>query len=255
MAAPLDGTTVLLTGASKGIGAAIARRLGADGATLVAHYGADEEGAREATAAIPGDRCRLLAADLSVPGSGRRLFGEAVAAAGRIDVVVLNAAVMPDSPIDGEDDAWDEAWERSLRVNVVEPASLMREAVPHFLEHGGGIVIAMSSWNAHRAAGNPKLIAYSASKAAIRNATQSIARAHAKDGVLAYVVAPGIVRTRLSETSAASLGGEAAVTATLAMGEWVPPEEVAELVAFLATGRCRHLTGATLDVNGASYIR
>jgi NAD(P)-dependent dehydrogenase (short-subunit alcohol dehydrogenase family) len=73
--------------------------------------------------------------------------------------------------------------------------------------------------------------------------------------VLAYIVAPGIVRTKLSEESAASLGGEHVVTAQLAMGEWIPPEEIAELVAFLATGKARHLTGATLDVNGASYIR
>jgi NAD(P)-dependent dehydrogenase (short-subunit alcohol dehydrogenase family) len=85
--------------------------------------------------------------------------------------------------------------------------------------------------------------------------TQTVARNYAAAGILAYVVAPGIVRTRLSEASAAARGGIEAVNAALAMGEMVPPEEVAELVAFLATGRCRHLTGATLDVNGASNIR
>lgn len=142
-----------------------------------------------------------------------------------------------------------------MRVNAIEPAAIMREATRHFVARGGGVVIAMSSWSAQRASGNPALIAYGASKAALRNATQSVARAHAKDGVLAYVIAPGIVRTKLSEVSAASLGGEEVVTAQLAMGEWVPPEEIADLVAYLATGRARHLTGATLDVNGASYIR
>ena len=84
---------------------------------------------------------------------------------------------------------------------------------------------------------------------------QTIARNYATNGVLAYVVAPGIVRTRLSKASAAARGGIEAVNAALAMGEMVPPEEVAELIVFLATGRCRHLTGATLDVNGASNIR
>jgi NAD(P)-dependent dehydrogenase (short-subunit alcohol dehydrogenase family) len=83
----------------------------------------------------------------------------------------------------------------------------------------------------------------------------TIARAYAKENILAYIVAPGVVRTRLSENFAATQGGEAAVTANLAMGEWVPPSDIAELVAFLATGRCRHLIGATLDVNGASYVR
>ena len=85
--------------------------------------------------------------------------------------------------------------------------------------------------------------------------TKTIARAYAKENILAYIVAPGVVRTRLSENFAATQGGEAAVTANLAMGEWVPPSDIAELVAFLATGRCRHLTGATLDVNGATYVR
>jgi NAD(P)-dependent dehydrogenase (short-subunit alcohol dehydrogenase family) len=85
--------------------------------------------------------------------------------------------------------------------------------------------------------------------------TKTIARAYAKENILAYIVAPGVVRTRLSENFAATQGGEAAVTANLAMGEWVPASDIAELVAFLATGRCRHLSGATLDVNGASYVR
>ena len=97
--------------------------------------------------------------------------------------------------------------------------------------------------------------AYAASKAALRNLTQTIARNYAKDGVLAYVVAPGIVRTPMAEISAEARGGIDKVHAALAMGEMVPPEEVAELVAFLATGTCRHLTGATLDMNGASYVR
>ena len=85
--------------------------------------------------------------------------------------------------------------------------------------------------------------------------TKTIARAYAKENILAYIIAPGVVRTRLSENFAATQGGEAAVTASLAMGEWVPPGDIAELVAFLATGRCRHLSGATLDINGASYVR
>jgi NAD(P)-dependent dehydrogenase (short-subunit alcohol dehydrogenase family) len=85
--------------------------------------------------------------------------------------------------------------------------------------------------------------------------TQTVARNYAREGVLAYVVAPGIVRTRMSEISAKVRGGLDAVNAILALGEMVPPEEVAKLIAFLATGRCRHLTGATIDVNGATYIR
>jgi NAD(P)-dependent dehydrogenase (short-subunit alcohol dehydrogenase family) len=113
----------------------------------------------------------------------------------------------------------------------------------------------MSSWAAQRGSGNPHLLAYAASKAALKAATQTIARAHAADGVLAYVIAPGMVRTQMSVDAAAQSGGEAGTSATLAMGEWVPPEEIGELIVYLAGGTRRHLSGATFDVNGASYIR
>lgn len=251
----LTGKTILLTGASRGIGAATARALGAAGASLVAHYGGHREGAEEAVAEIPADRRLLLQADLSEPGSARALWRDAVGWRGRIDVLVANAATMPTTAFDGEDDAWDDGWTAALRVNVLEPASLIREAVRHFLEHGSGTVITLSSWAAQRGSAISHLNAYAASKAALANVTQTVARNYAADGILAHVVAPGIVRTRLSEASAAARGGIEGVNAALVMGEMVPPDEVADLIAYLATGSCRHLTGATLDLNGASNIR
>ena len=123
------------------------------------------------------------------------------------------------------------------------------------IANGGGVLITMSSWAANRGSGNPKLAAYAASKAALGAVTKTMARAHARDGVLGYCIAPGTVRTDMSVRSARNQGGEDAVTASLTMGEWVPPREVADLVAFLASGTRRHLSGATLDINGASYIR
>jgi NAD(P)-dependent dehydrogenase (short-subunit alcohol dehydrogenase family) len=251
----LTGRTILLTGASRGIGAATARVLGARGCALVAHYGSHREGADEAVAAIPAADRLLLQADLSTPGSSRSLWREAVAWRGRVDVVVVNAATMPVTPFDGAAEDWDEGWRQALQVNVLEPASLIREAVGHFVEQGSGTVITLSSWAAQRGSAIPNLAAYAASKAALANLTQTVARNYAASGILAYVVAPGIVRTRLSEASAAARGGVDAVNAALAIGEMVPPEEVAELIAFLAAGTCRHLTGATIDLNGASNIR
>jgi NAD(P)-dependent dehydrogenase (short-subunit alcohol dehydrogenase family) len=251
----LDGKVVLLTGASGGIGSVTAATLGAGGASLVAHYGRNREGAEAAVAALPEERRLLVQADLAQTGAARGLFAEAVAWRGRVDVVVVNAATLLETPIDGSNELWDENWDATLRVNVLEPVSLMREAVRHFLDVGGGTIVALSSWAAERGSAIASLSAYAAWKAAVRNVAQTIARNYAKDGILVYVVAPGIVHTPMSEISAVARGGIDAVNVMLAMGEMVPPEEVAELIAFLATGRSRHLSGATIDVNGATYIR
>jgi 3-oxoacyl-[acyl-carrier protein] reductase len=251
----LDGRVVLLTGASGGIGSVTAATLGERGASVVAHYGSNREGCEAAVAGIPVERRLVVQADLRRPGAARGLFAEAVAWRGRVDVAVVNAATLLETPFDGTDELWDENWEATLRVNVLEPVSLMREALRHFLETGGGTIVALSSWAAERGSAIARLSAYAASKAAVRNVAQTIARNHAADGVLVYVLAPGIVHTQMSEISAIARGGIDQVNAALAMGEMVPPEEVADLIAVLATGRHRHLSGATIDVNGASYIR
>jgi len=253
--AGLNGRTVLLTGASKGIGARTARALGEAGARVVAQYASDEAGARESTAAIPDERKLLVQADFTEPDAVARLWEAAVGWRGRVDVLVNNAAVMPATPLDAGDADWADGWEQALRVNVRAPADLIRAAVPHFVAQGGGVLITISSWVAQRGPRDPALIAYAASKAAVKALTQAVARHHAKDGILAHVIAPGVVGTELSLVAAERTGGVDALLAGLAMGEWVPPEELAALIVFLARGRVRNLTGATLDVNGASYLR
>ena len=252
----LSGRVVLVTGTSKGIGTEIARAVGAAGADLIAHYGADRAGAESAIAGIDKTRVKLIGADLKDKAAVERLWSESLAWRGRIDVLINNAAVMRiGGGIESSDADWDQVWDEALKVNVLAAAQLMRNAVRHYLQSGGGTLITISSWAAQRGPGNPALMAYAASKGAVLSATKTIARNYANKNILAYVIAPGVVRTRLSEQAAAAAGGEAAFTAALAMGEWVPPAELGELAAFLATGRCRHLSGATLDVNGASYIR
>lgn len=251
----LHGRTILITGASRGIGAACVRAAGARGATIIAHYGSHREGAEEAVSALAEERRFLVQADMSAPGAARKLWRELLAVHRRIDVVVVNAAVSVETPFEASDEEWDAGWERTLAINVLEPVSLMREALGHFLASGGGILITLSSWAAQQGSALPQLPAYAASKAAVKAATQTIARAYGKQNVLAYVIAPGIVRTRMSEVSISHRGGLEQVNAALAMGEMAPAEEIGSLVAYLASGECRHLTGATLDVNGATYVR
>jgi len=256
IAIDLSGKTILLTGASKGIGAATAAILGEAGAHVVAHYGSDRAGAEAATAAIPAERLLLVQADLADLDAVERLWTEALAWRGRIDVLVNNAAVMDFSgSFSAPLETWDRVWDQALDVNVKAPARLMRDAVNHYLEVGGGAIITISSWAAQRGVTNPATIAYGASKAAVRSTTQSIARAYARDNILAYVVTPGVVRTRLSEQFAATQGGEDQISATLANGKWVSPAELGNLVAFLASGAVPQMSGATIDVNGASYVR
>jgi 3-oxoacyl-[acyl-carrier protein] reductase len=254
----LKGKIVLLTGASSGIGAATARILGECGANIVAHHlnASDRKGAEAALAEVPDERRLFVAADFADNGAVDALWRSAIAWHGRIDALVLNAANLVWGGFDDDDETWDRSWSEQLQVNVVAPARLMRSAVRHWRESGGGVLITFSSWNAQRGSTNPAQIAYAASKGAIKAAAQTIARGFASQNILSYVLTPGIVRTRMSEEFAAiQPGGEAAVTASLAMKEWVPPSEIGHLVAFLCSGRVRHLSGATLDINGATYVR
>lgn len=250
----LTDRVVLLTGASGGIGSVTATQLLERGAHVIAHYGGHREGA-EAACAIAPERALLIQADLADPDATRELWRQALAWRGRIDVVIANAAAAIALPFDATDAEWDDGWERTFRTNVFSPATLIRAALPHFVECRQGVVIGISSWAAQRGSALEPHTAYAASKAALQNLIQSIARNHTGDGVLSYVVAPGIVRTPMSAISAQARGGIEAVNAMLPLGEMVPPGEVAELVATLAGGTIRHLSGATLDINGAANIR
>ncbi len=254
----LENRTILLTGASQGIGATTARVLRRYGAGLIAHHRGDEERADLTTAlGEPDDeRLRFVAGDFLVDDEVDRLWSEALAWRGHIDTLVLNAAMMwPHGGVDDDEDTWLESWQRHQQVNVLAQARLMRAAVRHYRERGGGVIILMSSWVAQRGVTDPSMLPYAATKAAIRAVAQSIARGYADQGILIYLVAPGIVSTKMSLDFAELQGGIDAVTETLAMKEWVPPAEIGELVAFLASGRVKHLSGATLDVNGATYVR
>jgi NAD(P)-dependent dehydrogenase (short-subunit alcohol dehydrogenase family) len=254
----LSDKTILLTGSSSGIGAATAGVLAAAGASIIAHHrnAEDRAGAVAALARAPAARRIFLAADFGDLAAVDRLWAEACAWRGRVDVVVLNAATLIWGGVDDDDATWDRSWSEQMAINVIAPTRLMRGAVRHWRISGGGVLITLSSWNAQRGSTNPAQIAYAASKAAIKASAQTIARGYAKQNILSYVIAPGIVRTRISEEFAAlQPGGEATVTASLAMGEWVPPREIGELVAFLSTGKARHLSGATIDLNGATYVR
>ena len=252
------GKTVIVTGASKGIGAAIASAMVAAGARVIAHFGSDRAGVDAAVAAGKVRQVSVLQADFAHADEVDRFWEQAFSFAdGRIDVLVNNAGVMCQSGgISDPMQEWDRVWAEAMAINVHAPARLMRHAVRSWLAAGeAGSIIGIGSWVSTRGTANPGAMAQSAPKVTIAAGTKAVGRNYAAEGILADVIGPGVVRTRMAEERAAKTGGEAAVTAALPMGEWVPPAEIAELAVFLAEGRARHMTGATIDINGAAYIR
>ncbi|WP_134742268.1 SDR family oxidoreductase [Nocardioides sp. 503] len=250
---PLTDRTVLLTGASGGIGSATARTLLADGADVIGQYRQEREAAEAAVAGPDAARARLVQGDLSTPAAARDLWRAAEAVA-PVDVLVLNAATMASTPLHGTDEEWDAGWERLLAVNVVGAGALLREAVRTFASRGGGTAVVVSSWAAEQGSRILDASGYAASKAAIRNLAQTLARHHAADGVRVYIVAPGVVDAGMG-VAGQQPEQQQAVADGLAMGRLVSATEVASLIAFLATDACPSLSGSTLDVNGASYVR
>jgi NAD(P)-dependent dehydrogenase (short-subunit alcohol dehydrogenase family) len=250
---PLEGRTVLLTGASGGIGTVTAKALAADGATVLAHHRDDGATVRAALADVPDERAVLLGGELNTPDDARRLW-RAACERHDVDVLVLNAATMPETPVDGPDDVWDAGWQQALQVNVVAAGALLREAVRTFVARGSGTAIVLSSWAAEQGSRIRDVSAYAASKAAIRNLAQTFARNYARDGLRVYILAPGVVRAGMG-VHGHDEESLAVVADGLAMGRHVEAVEVARMITFLAADGCPSLTGSTLDINGASYIR
>ena len=229
-------TTVLLTGASRGIGLACREALRASGATVLAH-------------ATTGD----LPADLADPDSPADLWTRALdRTGGAIDVLVNNAGVFEANPLDADD--WTASWERTMRVNLTASAELCRLAVLHWQAASRpGRIVNVASRAAYRG-DSPAHWHYAASKAGMVAMTKTIARGYARDGILAFAVCPGFTMTGMADDYLASRGGDK-LLAGIPLGRVADPAEVGEAVRWLALDAPASMTGAVLDVNGASYVR
>ncbi len=244
----LNGKTLLVTGASRGIGAAAAKTAHEAGARVLLHASGPGEAADKAAAAAGGE---MIFEDLSRPGAGTRLMAEAVKQAGRLDAVVNNAGIFMPSPIDGSDEGWAEGWAQTMAVNVHAPADICRAAIHHFRDKGGGIVVNVASRAGHRGDG-PDHAAYAASKGAVLAMTKTFARAYSGEDILFYAIAPGWVETRMAPQD---IENRKNALKDIPLGRVASPEEVAAMILFCASGACPSATGATFDVNGASYVR
>jgi 3-oxoacyl-[acyl-carrier protein] reductase len=246
MSGRLQDRTVLITGASRGIGAATVRAVAKGGARVIVHYGRGEDEARVLLKEIDG-RGWIIQADLAHRDGARRLWEAAEKAASRIDAVVNNAGIRTPTRIEDDLRSWQEAWHREMQVNVFAAVDLCRFAIVHFRKHGGGKIVNMSS-RAGQRGHLAEFMPYAASKAALINVTKSIARSLAHERVIAVAIAPGFVRTNMADEFIAMHGKHAL------FGE-LPLKEIPEAEEVVLDPLQRSLNGATLDINGASYVR
>jgi 3-oxoacyl-[acyl-carrier protein] reductase len=252
MGTPLEGMNVLVTGASGGLGSAIVERLAAEGAMPIIHFGWNKAAAQALLEKI-GGKGRLVQGDLSLREGPEDLWNKAMSMTNRIHAVVNAAGIRTEAPLSGSLASWHSAWRSEFQVNLFAAADLSRNAILHFKENGGGRIVNIASRAGQRGY-SAEAMAYGASKAALINLTKSIARSFGQDGVTAVAIAPGWIRTDMAEDFIAK-HGEAAAVADIPIGAMALPEEVAELTAFALRPSQRSLNGATLDVNGGSYIR
>jgi len=247
----LSGQTVLVTGASRGIGAAIARTLGQAGARVALHYGRSQDQA-QALATEIGNGSAVFAADLAEPAACAALWQDVVSRFGTVDAVVNNAGIAIESPLDHATDDWIRDWDLTMTVNVTATALLCRSALAHFGARGGRIVN-IASRAAFRG-DTPDYLAYAASKAAVVALTRSIARGFGKRGVKASTLAPGFTRTDMAQAFIDQYG-EAFAMGDIALDRLTEPKDIAPTVAFLLSGLADHATGTSIDLNAASYVR
>lgn len=247
----LSNTSVLVTGASRGIGAAVARAMGEAGARVAIHY-RDQRQPAAALAAGIGASAELFQADLGDAGECLALWQAVTARFGRVNTLVNNAGIAIASPLESAPEEWLKAWDTTMAVNLRAPAILSKLAIEHFRAHGGGRIINISSRAAFRG-DQPPYLAYAASKGGLVALTRSIARGFGKEGILAFNVAPGFTRTDMAKDFLDEYG-EDYVAGDIALRRLTEPEDIAPIVAFLASGLGDHSTGGTIDVNAGSYV-
>jgi NAD(P)-dependent dehydrogenase (short-subunit alcohol dehydrogenase family) len=248
----LSGQAVLVTGASRGIGAAIARQLGKSGARVGVHY-AKGKAAAESLAAEIGNDSLAFGADLASPQACVSLWNEVESRFGRIAALVNNAGVAVGSPLDGTTQEWLDAWNHTLAVNLTATGLLSRAAIAHFQKQHNGRIVNIASRAAFRG-DTPDYLAYAASKGGMVALTRSIARGFGKQGIKAFLVAPGFTRTEMAQLFIDQYG-EAYASSDIALERLTEPEDIAPTVTFLLSGLADHATGTTIDLNAGSYVR
>ncbi|MCW2165960.1 NAD(P)-dependent dehydrogenase, short-chain alcohol dehydrogenase family [Microbacterium hydrothermale] len=248
----------LVTGASRGIGRAIAVALSERGDRVAVHYGSDQDAAAHTLSLLHGEGHILVGGDLSDPAVAERVVGDVLEEFGRIDVLVNNAAIAPNPdtshPVATVDyDTWQRIWERMVDVDLRAPANMTFLVARSLIDRGlPGAIVNVGSRGAFR--GEPEFPAYGAAKAGLHAMGQSLAVALAPHGIAVTSVAPGFVGTDRQQQKLWGAEGDG-IRDQSPFGRVATVEEVADAVVYLSSPRSQWASGAILDLNGASHLR
>lgn len=248
----LTNQTVLVTGASNGIGKGLTEYLLAMGATVAVHYNSNESTAKELAAKYP-NRAKTFQADLAQEEQVVSLFERVTSHFKKINSIVLNAGVfLPHSANSSTKDWW-AVWKKTMAINLDAVGLLTKLGLDHFQEVGEGRFIYIGSRAVFRGE-TEEYLAYAASKGGLTSLARSVARSFGKKNIKSFILSPGFTRTQMAEQFIDTYGEERVLN-EIALNELTKPEDLAPLVALMCSGGMDHATGATIDVNAGSHIR
>jgi len=247
----LDNKVALITGGSRGIGAAVVRMFVTAGAKVVFNYQAAKAQADDLVRECGAENCRAIQSDLSTTEAARQLVSDAISAFGRLDILVANHGIWPpeDAPIDRMSDA---QWHRTIAVNLDSVFALVKHSVAQMKKQGGGHIVLVSSTAGQR--GEAFHCDYAASKGALISMVKGLSTELARDNIHVNCVAPGWVDTDMSAAALNDPPTRDKVFRNIPMGRVGTPEEIAGPILFLCTHYAGFITGEIFNVNGGAVL-
>jgi NAD(P)-dependent dehydrogenase (short-subunit alcohol dehydrogenase family) len=248
----LKNHRILVTGASRGIGRAIAKQLSESGAEVIIHFNSNKSEADKLQAELQNPSF-VEACDLADSAQVKGFIPMLVQKYGPITALVNNAGISPSAPDTLDIDQWHQVWEQTFAVNTTAVGILCKEFLDQAISQKEGRIVTISSRAAFRG-DTPDYMAYAASKGALVSLTRSIARYYGKQGIKAFLIAPGFTRTDMANAILAEYGEDFALK-DIALTELTTPEDIAPMVTLLCSGLADHATGTSIDMNAGSYVR
>ncbi len=249
----LKEKTILVTGASNGIGKEGAEFLMKMGARVAVHFNTNKKAAETLVSLYPHTGSKTFGADISIEEDIYKLFDDVCHEFGKIDVIILNAAVFLPHSIQKNAKDWFSVWKKTMDVNLNSVGLLTKLGIDHFIKNGEGRFIYIASRAVFRGE-TEEYLAYAASKGGMVSLARSIARSFGKQNIKSFIIAPGFTRTQMAENFIAN-HGEQKVLNEIALNELTKPKDLTPLIGLMCSGLMDHATGATIDMNAGSHIR